>query len=133
MRDLRARSSCRGPVRRRRLIRRPTADADPEDQHGRGGDRPTEPGPQLDDALVPTRRFDPLPHRLTRRGVWGVVRLRGVLETLLELGIFVLVHHLTHSPAKADSATRNFARARDSWAFDVPVSTPNATPISSCV
>src|SRR6266702_8775618 len=95
---------------------------------------PIYPRTQLDDMATLARGLDPSPHLLARRRAWCVVRSTGrVLQPLLELGIFVLVHHLTHSPAKSANATRSFARARDSCAFDVPVSTPNAAPISSCV
>src|SRR5439155_3180219 len=96
------------------LMRRPPPDSDAEDEHGRRRHCPAHPPPQLDDVLVATGRFDPLPHLLTGSGEWGGVRPGCILEPLLEPGIFVLVHHVTHSPAKSDSATRNFARARDS-------------------
>src|SRR2546425_12048937 len=114
-------------------MRGPAADPDAENQRGRRRDGPPHPGPQLDDVLVPPGVLDALPDGVTGSGEWGVVRFRRTLEPLFEFRVFVLVHHFTHSPAKSDSATRNFARARDSCAFDVPVSTPNAAPISSCV
>src|SRR5206468_2916388 len=121
-------------TRTRRGIRGPAPNADAEQQHGGGRDGPAHPGAKLDHVLIPTRVFDPLPHLLAWRGAWCVVRGTGrVLQPLLKLRVFVLVHHAIHSPATSDSATRNLARARASCAFDVPVSTPNATPISSCV
>ncbi len=122
-----------GTVGDRGTIRRPSADADADGEDRGGRDGPPHPGTELDDVLALPLRRNPRPHFFTGRGAWCVVRFGGVLQPPLEFWIFVLVHHCTHSPAKSDSATRNFARARDSWAFDVPVSTPNATPISSCV
>src|SRR2546422_8280870 len=110
---------------------RPAADRETEHEHGRDPEPPAEPRAQHDGALPPgrARGRDPLPHLLARRRGRAVIVLHRVLQQAIE----PVFRHDTHSPAKSASASRSLARARDSCAFDVPVSMSRAFPISSCV
>src|SRR2546425_89947 len=107
------------------------AEAHADREHRGGGEAPAQPGAQRDHPGVPrpARRRNPLPYLLPGCVGRPVVVLRGLAQQPIES----VLGHETHSPAKSASASRSLARARDSCAFEVPVSTPSAWPISSCV
>src|SRR2546422_2485090 len=111
--------------------RAPTPDGDAEREHGGDSHTPAQGGTNHDH-VTPTRRArrrDAMPQLLARRRGWTMIVLRRLPQPLVES----IVGHDTHSPAKSASASRSLARARDSCAFDVPVSMPKVAPISSCV
>src|SRR5206468_10611317 len=117
-----------GPLR---SAGRPAADADAQDEDRGDPQAPVEPA-VLDQHVLPppcARRYDPPPHLFARRLGRTVIVLSRVPQQPFE----PVSSHDTHSPAKSASASRSFPRARDSCAFDVPVSMPRAAPISSWV
>src|SRR3989442_5146466 len=116
---------------RRGARRAPAPDGDAQREHGGDSHTPAQGRTERDDPRLPrgARRRDAAPQLLARRDGRAVIVLRGLPQPLLE----TIVRHETHSPAKSASASRSFARARDSCAFDVPVSMPRVAPISSCV
>src|SRR5256886_1130012 len=121
------RGRARGPT----SARAPTHDGDAEREHGGDSHTPAQGGTNHDDLALTrrARRRDAMPQLLARRRGWTMIVLRRLPQPLVES----IVSHDTHSPAKSASASRSLARARDSWAFDVPVSMPKVAPISSCV
>src|SRR3989442_7356425 len=119
------------PGARRGARSAPTTDGHAEREHGGDARTPAQQGTDHQDP-VPTRRArrrDAAPQLLARRRRGAVIVMRRVPQPLVE----PIIRHEIHSPAKSASASRSLARARDSCAFDVPVSMPKAAPISSCV
>src|SRR5262249_8603102 len=105
-----------------------------EHQHGGDAHHPTQVNALASDHLRPAPPLgdDGGPHGITRRrGRRLVVLPRFLTDELHETLLGIL--HASHAPANSASASRSFARARDSWAFDVPVSVPMDSAISSCV
>src|SRR5882762_2399766 len=119
------------PGAHRGARRAPTTDGYAEREHGGDARTPAQQGPDHQDLMPPrrARRRDAGPQLLARRCRGAAIVLRRLPQPLVE----PIVAHDTHSPAKSASASRSLARARDSCAFDVPVSMPRVAPISSCV
>src|SRR5207244_10752759 len=114
----------RGRARGLTSARAPTPDGDAEREHGGDSHTPAQGGTNHDDLALTrrARRRDAMPQLLARRRGWTMIVLRRLPQPLVES----IVSHDTHSPAKSASASRTFARARDRWAFDGPVSIPSA-------
>src|SRR5205809_7993286 len=121
----------RGRARGLASARAPTPDGDAEREHGGDSHTPAQGGTNHDGLALTrrARRRDAMPQLLARRRGRTMIVLRRLPQPLVES----IVGHGTHSPAKSASASRSLARARDSCAFDVPVSMPKVAPISSCV
>src|SRR5690606_11131339 len=132
------RATGRPRYRPRRVLRLVQHPAEADAEHERRGEAQA----PANERTAPTeerRLRPPLPARFpTERPYLFPRRLRHVRHLLEQLvqkfrELLAVLSHVAHFPANSASASRSFARALDSRAFEVPVVISRTRPISSCV